>query len=232
MGPSRSSSSKRGTDPLLVNRDLGYDPSGNVTSVNDLVHGENVAHGYDDLDRLTSAGAPLNESYGYSAIGDLTSRNGQAYDYADPAHKHAATAYGGWAYGYDANGCLTTRNATQRNQAIKYDPERRPVRVTLAGRADPVARFAYDGSSGRRERLDASGTIHYLGVYERNVGNGAPAQDAATKYYHASLGRPRRPRAAPRGRRAVAGDEVAGPRGATGIGGQRRRPIWHPRPIR
>ena len=31
---------------------------------------------------------------------------------------------------------------------------------------------AYDGDGVRRKRVDAKGTIHYLGGYERNVGNG------------------------------------------------------------
>src|SRR5207249_2693679 len=53
---------------------------------------------------------------------------------------------------------------------------------------DPVARFAYDGDGVRRKRLDANGTIHYLGRYESNRGNGATTAEAVTKYY-AAFGR-------------------------------------------
>jgi hypothetical protein len=87
---------------------------------------------------------------------------------------------------------MVTRNAAQGNQTIKYDPECRPVRVTVSGQNDPQARFAYDGSSGRRKRLDTFGTVHYVGTYERNVGNGADTLEKVAKYYHASFGRMKR----------------------------------------
>jgi hypothetical protein len=69
-----------------------------------------------------------------------------------------------------------TVDATRRNrtvvgiQTVRQDPERRPVRAH--GDNGVVWRAAYDGDGVRRKRLDAKGTIHYLGDYERNVGNG------------------------------------------------------------
>ncbi len=42
-----------------------YDPKGNVTSLGDGRNGETISFGYDHLDGLISASAPLNESYGY-----------------------------------------------------------------------------------------------------------------------------------------------------------------------
>jgi RHS repeat-associated protein len=185
---------QQGLTPMLVNRDLAYDPRGNVSSVNDLVNVETIAYAYDDLDRLLSASAPAGETFAYNAIGNLTSKGGTALTYpaAGQPRPHAVTAFGTNSYGYDANGCMTTRNAQQGNQSLKYDPESRPVRVDLAGQSDAVARFAYDGSSGRRKRLDVNGTIHYVGVYERNAGNGASVGEAVTKLYHANLGRMRR----------------------------------------
>lgn len=81
---------------------------------------------------------------------------------------------------------IPPRSAAQGNQTAKYDPERRPIRVTLSGAAagDYTARFAYDGDGSRRKRLDTGGTVHYLGDYEVNLPNtGAPRQ--VTKYYKA-----------------------------------------------
>jgi RHS repeat-associated protein len=184
---------QQGASPMLVNRELAYDAAGNVTSVNDLVNSETVTYAYDDLDRLLSASAPVNEAYAYNAIGNLTSKGGQSLSYPAPGQPrpHGATAFGAWTYGYDANGAMTTRNAAEGSQALKYDPQRRPVRVHLAtGAAEaPVWRAAYGGDGARRKRLDAAGTVHYVGPhYERNVGTGSVVLERVTKHYRA-LGR-------------------------------------------
>lgn len=163
----------------LVDRTMGYDPVGNVTSIDDGVNGESISYGYDDLDRLLSAGAPVSESYSYNQIGNLTANNGQPLTYGDPAHVHAVTAFGSASYGYDANGCMVTR----ASQVVRYDPERRPVRVDENGVT--VWRATYDGDGSRRKRLDGKGTIHYLGSYERSVGNGQDTTETITKYYSA-----------------------------------------------
>lgn len=95
---------------------------------------------------------------------------------------HAVTAFGSAAYGYDADGCMVIRSA----QTIRYDPERRPVRVDENGAT--LWRAAYDGDGSRRKRLDGKGTIHYVGPYERSVGNGQDVTEVVTKYYTASMG--------------------------------------------
>jgi RHS repeat-associated protein len=55
-----------------------------------------------------------------------------------------------------------------------------------------MCRFAYDGDGVRRNRLDENGTIHYLGGYERNLGNGAETTEVISTYYTASLGATKR----------------------------------------
>jgi RHS repeat-associated protein len=173
---------QRGSNPMLVDREMGYDQAGNVTSVNDRTNSEDITYTYDELDRLTAAGYPINESYGYNQIGNNTSRNGQTYAYTDPGHAHAVTDFAGATYAYDANGSMVARPG----QTIRYNPEMRPLKVTGSGA--PLARFAYDGDGVRRKRLDGKGTIHYLGSYERNLGNGVDTTEVVTKYYGA-LGR-------------------------------------------
>ncbi|HEX5414308.1 MAG TPA: RHS repeat-associated core domain-containing protein [Chloroflexota bacterium] len=176
------------TDPLLVDRLTAYDPVGNPTKITDNVNSEVITYGYDDLDRLISVGAPLDESYQYLPIGNLNLKNDIGFTY-DPNHKHAVSSYNGTSYGYDANGNLTSRG----NQTIKYDTENRPVRLDVDGTSSApgttIARFAYDGDGTRRKRLDANGTIHYLGSYERNVGTNQNQIDVTTKYYTATLGK-------------------------------------------
>ena len=81
-------------------------------------------------------------------------------------------------YGYDANGSMVTRGS----QTIEYDADNRPIRVLAGG--NPVCTFAYDGDGARRKRADASGTVHYVGDYERNATTGE-----VTKYYQAALGK-------------------------------------------
>ncbi|MBI4492350.1 MAG: RHS repeat-associated core domain-containing protein, partial [Chloroflexi bacterium] len=171
---------------LLVNRSMEYDPAGNVTRIIDGTQSPegDLTYTYDHLDRLLSASGPgLSESYEYNQIGNLTRKNSQDYQYLDPAHKHAVSAVvGGSSYLYDANGSMTQHGT----QTIKYDPQRRPVRLDSGGAT--VWRTAYDGDGVRRKRLDQSGTIHYLGAYERNVGNGLDTTEVVTKYYGATLG--------------------------------------------
>ncbi|MBI4492110.1 MAG: RHS repeat-associated core domain-containing protein [Chloroflexi bacterium] len=107
-----------------------------------------------------------------------------AYSYPSSGQPrpHAVTQVGSTTYAYDANGSMVQRGS----QTIKYDPQRHPVRLDSGGTT--VWRTAYDGDGVRRKRLDQSGTIHYLGAYERNVGNGLDTTEVVTKYYGTTLG--------------------------------------------
>jgi RHS repeat-associated protein len=175
--------------PTLVNRGLVYDGVGNITSIADGVNTETIGYTYDELNRLTTASAPAGESFGYNEIGNLiwkgSSSNPLSYPPSGPGsvHPHAVTGFAGTGYIYDANGSLITRGS----QSITYDARRLPVRVDSSGAT--LWRTAYDGDGIRRKRLDASGTMHYLGGgYEHNLGDGRTTTDTVTKYY-AGLGR-------------------------------------------
>ncbi|MBV8893440.1 MAG: RHS repeat-associated core domain-containing protein, partial [Acidobacteria bacterium] len=95
---------------------------------------------------------------------------------------HAVTAFNDVGYAYDANGSMLVRGS----QGVAYDARRLPLRVDDGGVT--TARFAYDGDGVRRKRVDASGTVHYVGGYEHHLGDGTVGTDTVTKYYSA-LGR-------------------------------------------
>ena len=175
----RTKLTKDSTD--LVNREMQYDAVGNVTKIVDGVNSETIDYTYDDLDRLLTASVPAGDSYAYNTIGNMTSKSGTTLDYGTTSPKHGVKSYGSTSCTYDANGSMTAKG----DLSIKYDPEQRPVRVQDGS---TIYRVAYDGDGVRRKRLDENGTIHYLGHYERNVGNGSDTTEVVTKYYYATLG--------------------------------------------
>ncbi len=158
-----------------------WDAAGNVTKIVDGVNSETVDYTYDDLDRLLTASVPTGESFAYDTIGNMTSKSGTTLDYGTTSPKHGVKSYGSTSYTYDANGSMTAKGS----QTIKYDPEHRPVRIQDG---ETIYRVAYDGDGVRRKRLDENGTVHYLGHYERNVGNGSDTTEVVTKYYYGTFG--------------------------------------------
>ncbi|MDM8554218.1 choice-of-anchor D domain-containing protein [Desulfococcaceae bacterium HSG7] len=73
-----------------------YDNAGNVKSIQDGMTGQTETFGYDDLDRLTSAGdSEYQASYAYNAIGNMLAENMMGvtfeYTYGENAGPHAAT---------------------------------------------------------------------------------------------------------------------------------------------
>ena len=104
-----------------------------------------VDYTYDELNRILTASVPAGESFAYDTIGNMTSKAGAALDYGTTAPKHAVKSHGTTTYSYDANGSLTAKGT----QTIKYDPERRPIRVQDGS---SVHRATYDGDGVRRKR--------------------------------------------------------------------------------
>ncbi|MBI2864439.1 MAG: RHS repeat protein [Chloroflexi bacterium] len=139
-----------------------YDAKGNVSQLSDNNGhgGETIDFGYDHLDRLLSASAPIGESYAYNAIGNLTSKGGvsRTYPVAGQPRPPPPTEVGGQAYGYDANGNLLTAEG----RTYGYDLENRLESVSAVGGL-PARSFLYDGD-GTLRRMDVGGnpTTRYV----------------------------------------------------------------------
>ena len=83
--------------PILQDLSYQYDAVGNVTSIQDDIAGKTESFGYDDLDRLTSAGdGDYSHQYQYNAIGNLTTAVENdatlTYQYGQGARPHAVTS--------------------------------------------------------------------------------------------------------------------------------------------
>jgi hypothetical protein len=117
------------------------------------VAGETATFNYDALDRLTSAGGPVSETYTYStATGNLASKAGMgAYTYQDSTHKHAVTHLGGvQKYWYDANGNMITRIMGASTYNLTYDAENRLTGVS--GEASATFVYRCNGKSRTGEK--------------------------------------------------------------------------------
>ena len=167
--------------------------TGNLTTIQDYRLGspQTQTFQYDDLDRLTQAGASGGtvgnygpETYAYdSTSGNLASSNGTAYFYNDPAHVHAVTNLSnGDHFGYDSNGNMTSRTVGGQSFSLSYDAENRMVGVswTISGTAHSAA-FLYN-DDGRRivSTIDGTTTVFVGDTFEwhENVAS-------SIKYYYA-----------------------------------------------
>jgi RHS repeat-associated protein len=153
-----------------------YDNVGNIKTITDTAKvdlTEISNFGYDDLDRLTSAGITggYSQGWAYNPIGNITQFAGANYSYGDASHKHAVTQVGTTAYSYDANGNMTSRGAN----TFQYDPENRLTQV-VSGTV--TTSYAYNGDGARVKQVAGSDTTYYVGNWFE-VKNGV-----ATKYYY------------------------------------------------
>jgi YD repeat-containing protein len=150
--------SRNSAQAVLQNFQYAYDRNGNIASILDYVNGspQTQSFQYDNLDRLTSAGASGGvrgnygpESYTYDPVtGNLASKAGVAYTYSS-SHKHAVTALSsGNTYQYDANGNMTQRVANSQTYNFGYDAENHMTSVSGAA----TAQFAYRCNGKSRGR--------------------------------------------------------------------------------
>ena len=175
----RTKLTKDSTD--LVNREMQYDPVGNVTKTVDSVNSETVDYTYDELDRLLTASAPSGESFVYNTIGNMTSKSGTTLDYGTTSPKPGVKTYGSASYTYDANGSI--------------DRQRRPldqVRPRAEAGAGPGRKYDLPcGLRRGRSPAEEAGREWHNPLprpLRAHVGNGSDTTEVVTKYYYATLG--------------------------------------------
>ena len=134
---------------------FGYDAAGNITAITEP--GEVRSFGYDDLNRLVTAGtAALPESYGYDPAGNRTVSHRSNSHSHDDANRLLEDQQ--FLYLYDLNGNLTakTDKATSDLTSYSYDAQNQLTRIDFPGGG--YAEYKYDGL-GRRIEKDVDGTI-------------------------------------------------------------------------
>ncbi|MGS0998730.1 RHS repeat-associated core domain-containing protein [Rhodanobacter sp. UC4451_H18] len=145
---------------LLYSQDFSYDANANLTTVNGLVDNRDSAtYGYDALNRLTSASAPLqwgSESYAYDTLNNLRRRtvNGTALSLnVDSANRLISSTIGASlsaAYQNDARGNRVSMTSGGTTTAYTFDTLNQLVEVP------GLANYAYD-ANGRRVRRTLQG---------------------------------------------------------------------------
>lgn len=161
----------------------GYDPGGNLQTVNDLFTATNSqSFGYDTLNRLINASGPNSFTYSYDAVGN------RSLDV-----KNAATTN----YNYDLNSqkllsqtgarpdtLLTdaTGNVSQsRGNSYGYAPDQRLASV-LQGNST-IANYSYDSQGQRIAKTTATGTTNFdYGQKGQLLGENGPALAANYVY--------------------------------------------------
>ncbi|WP_426687235.1 RHS repeat domain-containing protein [Rhodanobacter ginsengiterrae] len=181
--PSGLSYALGGTQRL--NEAYVYDKDANLTSVTDLVNGQNTQTlGYDGLNRLTSAIAPNawgTEAYTYDALNNLRSRQaaGLAFSLNYDVNNRLATMSlpnGGFSnYQYDVYGNRTHQNVVFSSLSMTYDAKNQLLAVP------GVASYAYDAAGRRIMKTPAvGGTAAATYSFYNHAGQLMFGYDAAT----------------------------------------------------
>jgi len=174
---------------LLERNEYTYDPSGNITKINNLFDpAKTQDFEYDSLNRLTKAKglygtAKTEQNFTYNPAGNLTKNNHGDMVYGDSTHPYAVTADGdGNSYSYDANGNMISG----RGRDMAYDAAGRLVSLKKNG--TEIQKNKYDHAGHRLVQQRADGTIIYNinGLYELVKAPNRP--DHHTKYIYGMEG--------------------------------------------
>lgn len=159
----------------VVNENLGYDQSGNITSINDN------KFSYDGLNRLVKAELPSlsqTESYSYDPTGNRTEQtiNGEtlAYNYNSVDE---LVSMGDTTFTYDVNGNTTSKTVAGAVYGYEFDSGNRLMGVTLNGNV--ISRYSYDADGVRVKKEENGSTTVYVNSglqYLMTITDGVPVK--------------------------------------------------------
>lgn len=171
--------------PLLA-LSFSYQANGNISKVTDA--GVITNFSYDELDRLSTASGPYNETYTYTSDNNLKTRTAlgttRTYTY-NSTNKHAVTNLSsGESYSYGANRNMYQRVEGGLTYTQAFDAENRLISITVNGQ---TTQFAYDGDGNMVKKVapDGSRTIYIGGIYEVKK-NASGTVTGTTTYYPAA----------------------------------------------
>lgn len=142
----------------VINENLGYDQSGNITSINDN------KFSYDGLNRLVQSEMPsLNqtESYSYDQVGNRTVQtvNGQVLNYSYNSANELVSA-GDTAFTFDANGNMTSKTVADTVYGYDFDSGNKLLGISLNGK--DISRYSYDADGVRVKKVENGSTTVYV----------------------------------------------------------------------
>jgi RHS repeat-associated protein len=149
-----------GANPKF-SEDYRYDANGNITTVNDLINGQNNQNlGYDGLNRLTSASAPNawgTETYAYDALNNLRKKltGGYTFDLnVDANNRLVSSTVGGNVFASYVNSDAGNRMATNFwGTTTNYTFDAKNQLLGIPG----VVSYAYDAAGRRVMKTPAAG---------------------------------------------------------------------------
>jgi RHS repeat-associated protein len=173
-----------------------YAANGMLLSTKSTTNKMNLAYGYDGLDRLTSVGGDLSQSFRYRADGNLLFNSTLGnYTYPPPGpnacsttsgalracpHPHGVETVGTLTMKYDANGQLSSvdDSATQKQQAIDWTLDHKPL--VMSDFDGKTTYFGYDAWGNLAWRESGGERVRYFGgLFDDSSTRGL------VKYYYA-----------------------------------------------
>jgi RHS repeat-associated protein len=152
------------TTPSILERGYGFDDGSNITSItNDLDPSATESFGYDNLNRLETAGGSYGSlGYSYDPTHNRTQKTDSIegdtyYDYdLNNNHLTAVTAGDTKNYQYDAVGNIVDNNSYR----FDYADNNRLAAVKVGNKK--IATYKYNGQGQRTEKIIGKITTHYL----------------------------------------------------------------------
>jgi RHS repeat-associated protein len=143
-----------------------YDLSGNITSLENLMHDRINNFAYDELNRLTVIAGSDIESYEYDSLGNRLTKddffNSSKYQIANDSNQLLSVDKGNETrvFNYDDNGNIIADEAASLSKQFTYNAENRMSVATVNGK---TTTYTYNAHGKRVSKILVDGTqYHYI----------------------------------------------------------------------